>query len=128
MKASVGLKSEELYYFMTPVPNAITYMQAGVRFTLASLLLSTGESCIRVWNVKGIHSCPHLVDFQLFLYDWAGGPYAWAVSASTINITHVHVRPLAALFTLCALFTKQGINEEGALKENVSLNLEKIRR
>lgn len=66
-------------------------MQAGVRFALAVLLMPTGESYMRVRNVKGIHSCPHLVAFHLFYTSAAGGPYAWAVSALIIKIAYVDV-------------------------------------
>lgn len=76
---------------MPPGPNAITYVQAGVRFALAALLVSTGGSYMRVRNGKGIHTCPHLVALQLFYTAQAGGPYAWAVAASIIKMTYDHV-------------------------------------
>lgn len=66
-------------------------MQAGVRFALAVLLILTGGSYMRVRNVKRIHTCPHLVAFQLFYTSAAGGPYAWAVSALIIKIAYVDV-------------------------------------
>lgn len=80
-----------LYEFTPPGHNAITYVQAGVRFAVAVLLMPTGGSCMRMRNVKKIHSCPHLVAFQLFYISAAGGPYAWAVSALIIKIAYVDV-------------------------------------
>lgn len=80
-----------LYEFLPPGHNAITYVQAGVRFALAILLIPTGGSYMRMRNVKRIHTCPHLVAFQLFYTSAAGGPYAWAVSASIIKIAYVDV-------------------------------------
>lgn len=66
-------------------------MQAGVRFALAVLLIPTGGSCMRMRNVKRIHTCSHLVAFQLFYTSAPGGPYAWAVSALIIKIAYVDV-------------------------------------
>lgn len=74
---------------MPPGHNAITYVQAGVRFALAVLLILTGGSYMRVRNVKRIHTCPHLVVFHLFYTSAAGGPYAWAFSALIIKIAYV---------------------------------------
>jgi len=76
---------------MPPGPNAITFVQADVRFALAALLISTGGSYMQVRNVEGIHTCLHLVAFQVSYTAQAGGPYAWAVSASIIKITYDHV-------------------------------------
>lgn len=77
---------------MPPGPNAIAYVQAGVRFALAALLISTGGSHTRVRSVKGIiHTCAHLVAFQLFYTARAGLPYAWAASASITKMTYDHV-------------------------------------
>lgn len=80
-----------LFEFTPPGHNAITYVQAAVRFALAVLLMPTGGSYVRMRNVKRIHTCPHLVAFHLFDTSAAGGPYAWAVSASIIKIAYVDV-------------------------------------
>lgn len=92
-----------LYEFMPPGHDAITYVQAGVRFALAVLLIPTGGSYMRMRNVKRIHTCPHLVVFQLFYTFAAGGPYAWAISASIIKIAYVDVWEHWHLYLLCVL-------------------------
>lgn len=88
---------------MPPGHNAVTYVQADVRFALTALLVISSGSHTRVRNVKGIHACPHLVAFQLSLCS-----DRWTLCLGSFWINYKNylwscVRPVPSLICFCVL-------------------------